>query len=373
MLKTRDAVLCYQETQSSDKSTKTIDLDLVDPISAIVFEFEARNGTTNNIVNPFPFVVTKMEIVDGSDVLASLSFPQAQALKFYKDGKQPELRETEDGGTLYGGPQVMGTSILFGRKLWDRDFALDLTKFANPQLKISWDLTNIRACSSTTAFYTGTMVISAWAKVMEGQPAPGKFLMAKEIEAWTGATSGDKRHELPVDFPYHLLMLRLYSRGYDVDECITKLKLTCDTDKFIPFERYTKQLDAEMAQLFGNAFIWKVFSLKHDDTIWFEINKEPQVYPVTQALGRIVDSPWHWAGNANIGLCDHAGAAITTREALHIGIEGHALHHTLPLPMGVMDEPDTWFDPTGYKKLELIGTEAVASANALVAEQVRPN
>jgi len=372
-MRTRDAVLLYQETQSSDKSTKTIDLDLTDPVSALGFEFEARNGTTNNKANPFPFVVTKVEIVDGSDVLASLSFPEMQALKFYKDGKQPELRETEDGGTSYGGPQVMGSAILFGRKLWDRDFALDLTKFKNPQLKISWDLTNIRAVSSTTAFYTGTMVISAWAKLMEGQAAPGKFLMAKEIEAWTGATSGDKRHELPTDYPYRLLMLRLYSRGYDVDECITKLKLTCDTDKFVPFERYTKQLDAEMAQLFGNVVVWKKFSAGHGTTVWFEVNKEPQLNMQVPVLGYNASYGWCWAGNASLLVANASGVADTTERRIDGLIEGHALHHTLPIPLGVMDEPDTWFDPTVYKKLELVCTEGVASANTLVAEQVRPN
>ena len=369
MLKTRDAVLCYQETQSSDKSSKTIDLDIVDPVSALGFEFEATNGTTNNTVNPCPFVVTKLEIVDGSDVLSSLSFSQAQALKFYKDGKQPQLRETEDAGSV----QVMGTSILFGRKLWDKDFALDLTKFKNPQLKISWDLTNIRAVNAATAFATGTMKLSAWAKIMEGQPAPGKFLMAKEIESWTGATSGDKRHELPVDFPYHLLMLRLYGRGSDVDECITKLKLTADTDKFIAFERYTKQLDAEMAQLFGNVLIWKKLSAGHGTTVWFEINKEPQLHMQVPVLGYNASYGWCWSGNASLLVANASGSADTTERRIDALIEGHALHHTLPIPMGVMDEPDTWFDPAGYKKLELVGTEAVASANSLVAEQVRPN
>jgi hypothetical protein len=372
-MRTRDAVLCYQELQSSDKSTKTIDLDLVDPVSALGFEFEAKNGTTNNLQNPFPFVVPKIEVVDGSDVLASLSFAQMQALKFYKDGKQPELRETEDGGAAPYSSQVMGTLLLFGRKLWDRDFALDLTKFKNPQLKISWDLTNIRACSATDAFRTGTMMISAWAKVMEGQAAPGKFLMAKEIEPWTGATSGDKRHELPTDFPYHLLMLRLYSRGYDVDECITRLKLTCDTDKFIPFDRYTKQLDAELAQLFGNVVVWKKFSAKHGTEVWFEVNKEPQLKLTPTVVNRALGYGWCWSGNASILFGDTAAGTVGTEERIDGLIEGHALHHTLPIPFGVMDDPDTWFDPTPYKKLELVGTEAVASVNSLVVEQVRPN
>ncbi len=369
MLKTRDAVLAYQETQSSDKSTKTIDLDIVDPVSALAFEFEATNGTTNNKANPLPFAITKIQVVSGSDVLASLSFTEMQALKFYKDGRQPQLRESEDASSV----QVIGTSLLFGRRLWDKDYALDLTRFKNPQLKISWDLTNIRAVSATTAFATGTFKLSAWAKVMEGQPAPGNFLMDKVIDAWTGATSGDKRRELPVDYVYRLLMLRLYSRGYDVDECITKLKLTCDTDKFIPFERYTKQLDAELAQLFGNVVVWKKLSAGHGTTVWFEINKEPQLHMQVPVLGYNASYGWCWSGNASLLVANASGSADTTERRIDALIEGHALHHTLPIPMGDMDDPATWFDPTQYRKVELVGTEAVASANTLVGEQVRPN
>jgi len=367
-MKPRDAVLVYQEVQSSDKSTKTIDLDIVDPISALGFEFEATNGMSYNKVNPFPFAVTKLEVVDGSDVLASLSFPQAQALHWYKTGKQPELREDEVGSS----GQVMGTQILFGRHLFDREYALDLKSFKNPQLKISWDLTNIRACSATTAFATGTMKVSAWAKIMQDQGAPGKYLMAKEIDAWTGATSGDKRHELPVDYPYRFIMLRCYARGSDVDECLTKLKLTCDTDKFVPFERYSKQMRAEMAQLFGSCVIWKRFSAKHGDTVWFEINCEPQLRPVCTVLNHLVGYGWCWSGNASILFGDTAAGSVSTEERFDALIEGYGLHHTIPVPMGVMNEPDTWFDPTPYKKIELIGTEAVASANSIVVEQVRP-
>lgn len=368
----RDAVLLYQETQPSDKSTKTLDLDLVDPVSALCFEFEATNGTTNNQNNPLTRAITKLEVVDGSDVLASLSFEQAQALQFYKTGKQPELREDE--GPSAASP--IGCMILFGRHLWDREFALDLTKFKNPQLKISWDLTNIRAVSPTTAFATGTTKLSAWAKVMEGEATPGKFLSSKEIESWTGAASGDKRHELPIDRIYRMLMLRTYLTQCDVNENITKIKLTCDTDKFIPLERYTKQFDAEMAQLFGNVVVWKRYHATHNDTIWLPVNKEPQIritIPNGSLMGYAATYGWCWSGEAQLLVCDTSGVAYGTDVRLDTLIEGHALHATLPIPLGVLDEPDTWFDPTAYKKFELVTTEAGGAANSIVAEQVRPN
>lgn len=368
-MKFRDAVLCYQETQSSDDSSKSIDLDVVDPVSALGFEFEAVGGSTNNQNNPLSMCIKKLELVDGADVLASLSFEQAQALQWYKTGKQPQLRldERPDQG------DVIGCMIMFGRRLWDREFALDLTKFRNPKLKITWDLAAIRAVSATTAWTTGSLKMSAWAKVMEGAGAPGKFLMAKEIESWTGATSGDKKCELPLDYIYRMLMLRTYLAGNDIDENITKLKMSADTDKYIAFERYTKQLDAEMAQRFGTCVLWKRVHATTGDTPWVPVNKEPQVKLIPVAADVIPFYSWCWSGRFYLGLEDYASSAISSDTEIHAGIEGHALHATLPLPMGVMDEPDTWFDPSPYKKVELICTEAAAAANSLVAEQVRPN
>jgi hypothetical protein len=369
MLKTRDAVLAYQEQQTSDDATKTIALDITDPISALCFEFEAVGGSTNNQNNPLYRCIEKLEVVSGADVLASMSFEEAQALQFYKTSKQPQLRldETPDHS------DVIGCMILFGRYLWDPEFALDLTKFPNPQLKITWDLEKIRSVSATTAWTTGSLKISAWAKVMEGLAAPGKFLMPKTIEEWTGASSGDQRHELPVDFPYRMLMMRTYYSQRDVDENISKVKLTCDTDKFIPLERYVKQLDAEMAQLFGDVYTFKRAHCAHGDTIWLPVNKEPQVKFTVPTVHYLASYAWCWSGELSLYLSDGSAGTVSSDTEIHLGIEGHALHATLPIPFGIMSEPETWFDPTQFKKVELVCTEAYAAVNSLVAEQVRPN
>jgi hypothetical protein len=368
-MKHRDAVLAFQETQSSDASTKTIDLDLTDPISAIAFEFQAQNGSTSNQNNPLTQCVTKLEVVDGSDVLFSMPFEECQALQFYKTGKQPFLRIDETASDY----TVMGCMILFGRYLWDRQYALDPTKYANLQLKITWNLAAIRAVSATTAWATGTFKLTAVAKVMEGMAAPGNFFMGKLIESWTGGTSGDKRSELPIDYIIRMIMLRTYYTVKDVDENLTNIKLTCDTDKFIPFDRNTKQWDAEMAQLFGNIVMWKRVFATTGDQVWVPLNKEPQVKLIPVAADVIAYYSWCWSGEFYLGLEDYSSSAISSDTELHAEVEGHALHATVPIPMGVMDEPDTWFDPTEYKKVELVMTEAVAAANSIVVEQVRPN
>jgi len=313
--------------------------------------------------------VPEIQVVDGSDVLAKLSFEQMQAMEFYKTGKQPFLRIDESGSDY----TVMGATLLFGRHLWDRDFALDLSRFSNPKLKVTWNLAAIRAVSATTAWATGTFKMTAVAKIMEQMAAPpSKFFMQKELDAWTSGTSGTRRIELPTDYVYRMLMLRTYVAGNDIDENISNLKLTCDTDKFVGLDRNVKQFDAEMARLFGNVVLWKRIHATSGDIVWVPQNKEPQVNLRPIAADVIPFYDWAWSGRFRLYLEDYASSAISSDTEIHSTIEGHALHATVPVPFGIPGEPDTWFNPTEYKKFEAVVTEAAAAACSIVGEQVRP-
>lgn len=369
-MRTRDAVLEYQKTLD-DAGTLIKDLDLVDPVSALYLEFEAVNGTTSNKNNFISDVVTKVEIVDGSEVLYSLPLSELEALYFYKTGKMPVLFPSE----WASGTQRHGVHLLFGRHLWDREFAMDFTRFRNPQLRITSNLAAIRAVSATTAFATGTLKGTIVAKVMEDAPAASKYLMAKQVESFTSAASGEKRIELPTDYTYRLAILRAWKQLSDVREIITDLKLTCNTDKYIAFNRKVQQLDAEAFALFGRG------ALKHDilasdnDQVRLLFNMEPdcRIYWTASDLAAIIGINYQWSSELYLELTTHAGASDTTDRSLTMVEEGHSLHATLPIPFGIMDQPDTWFDPKAYNKIEAVLTQAVASATvALSLEQVRP-
>ncbi|MBU2060162.1 MAG: hypothetical protein KKB38_20825 [Gammaproteobacteria bacterium] len=371
-MRTRDAVLVYQETQSSDASTKTIDLDLVDPVSALAFEFQATNGTTFNQNNPLYECVTKIEIVDGADVLASLEAKEVQAFQWYKTSKEPTLRHDETASSDH----IEGFMLLFGRYLWDTEFAMDFTRFRNPQLKITWNLAAIKAVSATEAYATGTFKISVVAKVMEGGVSPSQYLMQKTTDTWTSGTSGDRRKELPVDYPYRLIVLSAYVSGNDVRENITKIKMSCDTDKFVPLERYTQPFNEEMAQLFGRCRFWKRAFATNNDSIWLPVNQEPQIKVIKAGdaglRGYDVGLNYCWSGIANIYVADTSGGAYGTDSRIDLEVSGHGIHSTVPIPFGDLSKPESWFDPTVYKKVELVLTEAAAADCRIALEQVRP-
>ena len=371
-MKTRDHVLVYQETQSSDASTKTIDLDLVDPVSALYLEFEAVNGTTSNEDNFISDVVTKIEIVDGSEVLTSLRMNQLEALHFYKMGKVPVLFPSE----WAGGTQRHGAYLLFGRKLWDTEYAIDFLKFKNPQLKITWNLAAIRAIAAT-AFATGTLKITVGAKIMEGLAAPGKYLMAKELESFTSSSSSgaEERKALSTDCIYRLLMTRHYSEGYDLNEITSDLKLTADADKFIAFNRKVKQLDAEALARFGEGVITHNIFRATGGVVrgLFQVETQFEFKPNISTQFTDFVHTLNFSGNVTLETQIAGGGGAGTRQFW--GTEkGHALNACLPLPFGDLWDPSTWFDTSVYKKLELILTSGgTAGACQIVAEQVRPN
>lgn len=372
-MRTRDAVIEYQKTLD-DAGTLSEDMNVVDPVTALYLEFEARNGTTSNPNNFISDVITKVEIVDGSEVLYSLNLSELEALHFYKLGKTPVLFPSDWPST---GVQRHGCYLLFGRYLGDLEFAMDFTRFRNPQLKITSNLSAIRAAAAAGAFIPATLKATIVAKIMEDAVKPSKYLMAKELLSFSSSsTSGaEERKELNNNLIYRLLMTRHWVEGCDIDEVTSDLKLTADADKFIPFNRKLKQLDAEALAMFGE------MSYKHDfkqaySEHWRIIpNKEPWASLVSRDVGVPLDFVQYaqWSSRLDVEQYTAAGAGDATARRVTAYVHGHAPHATLPIPMGVMDRPDTWFDPTPFKKLELVFTSGGnAGTCAVVAEQVRP-
>lgn len=368
----RDAVLEYQKVLDN-VGTFIKDLDVTDPVTALYLEFEATNETTSNKGNFLSDILTKVEIVDGSEVLYGLTLAELEALHFYKLGKTPTLFPSEWGS----GIQRHGCFLMFGKYLGDQEYAMDFNRFKNPQLKITTNIAAIRAIGSNVGFATGTIKASIIAKVMEEAPPPAQYLMAKELLSFTSSSSSgaEERKELPLDYIYRMLMTRHWVQLSDIDEVTSNLKLTVDADKFIAFNRKVKQMDAEAFAIFGEGRVKHDIFTQHQAAWRMLFNKEPNYTPLSweDATPEIIGNRYLWSSEGKLDITDNGGTAITSDMKIS-GVEGgHALHATLPIPMGLMNDPSTWFNPTPYKKLELVFTSGgTAGACAVVAEQVRP-
>jgi len=214
----------------SDSGTTIIDLDLVDPISAILLDIEATNGATSCQNKRIHEDISKIEVVDGGDVLFSMSMTELLGLNSYLYGAVPYHIWDEGAAAVQHDTAI----IPFGKRVGDKGLMLDPKKFRNLQLKITHALT----ISGTAGFATTTGKITAIAKVVDaGFPeGPLGFLLSKNIYSFTSLASGEEVIELPVDHDHLGLMLRVFETGITPQTDITKVKVSVDEDKYVPFE-----------------------------------------------------------------------------------------------------------------------------------------
>lgn len=358
----------YHEQSLDNTGTKIIDLNFKDPLSALGLQFVGTNGVTFNKDNWMSDVVTKIEIVDGSDVLISLSLKQAQAFQAYQTGKTPYIN-FEEAASKGGKDEVM---IHFGRHLWDLEYYLDLTKFANPQLKITTDEDVIKALGDE-GFLSGSFKVSIVAFIIqEGAAAAKGFFMQKEIYNFTSATGGDEHVDLPRDHPFVSLMLNSTIKQSDCHELITKMKLSCDSDKFIPLDQYTKHYQEQHENRVRPFEMRCILFRKDGEEPQFPIYYNPRVNLMASGRGHICNSGWLWSGNMNFMLTDDAGAVVATEEQIWAHIIGGSLHNSIHIPFGILADPATYFPAPDWNEISFILTQAAAGAVKVTLQQLRP-
>lgn len=357
----------YHQQALDDTGTKIIDLNFKDPLSAIGLQFEGTNGGTSNKGNWMSDVVTKIEILDGSDVLLSLSLKQAQAIQAYQTGKMPYIN-WEEGADGTGKDEVL---LLFGRHLWDRDYFLDLSKFSNPQLKITTDEDVIRAMG-VAGWLSGSFKVSITAFIIqEGANAAKGFFMNKEVYNFTSATSGDEHVDLPRDFPFISLMLSSTIRGSDCHELITKMKLSCDSDKFVPLDQYTKFYQEQHENMVDPFMVRALLFRKNGETVNFPLYYNPRFTGIAGALGHSVSTGWIWSGNMNFQLSDGSGAAVTSEGTIKACFVGGSPQNSIFIPFGLLADPETYFAAKNWNEIKFILSQGAAGSVKTCLQQLR--
>jgi len=364
-MKYRDVYLMKAESVN-DSQTKTIDLDITDPITALIIIYQADNGSTSNQGVHIHDDVDKIEVIDGSEVLFSLSGIQTQLLDFYGLGKMPMQILTEKGGAT----QYEMFIVPFGRWIGDPEYYLNPKAFVNPQLKLTHSFT----ISSTAGFATGTAKVTVIAKIIEeGAAGTRGLLKATEIHSWTTAASGDEPVNLPVDYPYRLLIARAFESGTALDSSITNLKLSFDTDKYVPFNVSVSDLLKLNELWFGHAILSKELKRTNDDTV-YSLLAEPRDWVVHSRQ----DLDFATADALSAGVFTLSVTKTTTSPSiaaetadvpLGMWVKGTGLYHSVAWPFGDLNKPDDWLNPVGYKSAKLSVTQGNAGAAASIVLQ----
>lgn len=352
----------------ADSGTEVIDIRVTSPITELLIQLYALNYSSGNKQSPIARCVSKIEIVDGSDVLFSLSGQQAIALAFYDSGKMPARKI----GELWNWSQVDHFPIRFGRFLGDPLLAFDPTKFTNPQLKITWDLATVNIIDST-GFTSDSGRLTVIAKIMEDPTAaPVGFLMNKEHYAFTTAASGDENIDLPTDYPYRKLLVRSYEAGVELAAAITELKLSVDQDRFVPFDLHAVDLARMMENWFGKAWQEITFLANHDDTREVWIDMEVGGWAIGQGnIPRFCMVTDSYASRATLGLYDAAGGTLSDCEGT-LYITGRCVESCFCYPFGRQDVIEEAFAAPDFASIRLMLTQNnINGAASVILQQIR--
>lgn len=331
--------------------TEIIDINIADPISALIIAFKVGNTANAAPTAHALACLTKIELVDGSDVLFSLSGKQADALDWYHNG----VTRTNWNAYLNGMDTDRHVGINFGRHLWDPLLALDPKKFTNLQLKFTIDY-DAGGCAPDE----NTVEIFA-ALFDEKAVTPEGFLMAKEIKDYARVASTHEYTDLPTDYPLRKLLVACQRYGKEPGLLIQNLKLSEDQDKRVVFDHGFNQI---LASIGIHSPIYHETIVGHTSSAgnYGYCTPTERVFGTVATWGSAVLLGEHAFYDGDGGRFDVTCAASSGNA--QFDVQGWLPHGVAEIPFGIQEEIEDWYDVTKVGSLRadiLAGSETIDS------------
>ena len=352
-MRTREATIHAEESYAA-AGTAIYPIRETDPISRILIPFGVTVGAAARLAH-HSAALTKIEIVDGSDVLYSLDGLQTDGIaRFDGHGSAGMWTSPSASITEYG-----NLVIDFGRFLYDKQIAFDPTKFKNPQLKITRSLTTVEATCTA-------VILAAHAYVMEGLPsAPMGFFMKKEVKSWVGVASAWEYTQMPRDYIYRRMFVQALTKTIPVATHWSRARLSEDNDKRIPFDVLIDDQIAKNARDYGDVI----------ENCSGPISAVATPFFAAPAYGGSVMAMCTMATNALEGHNRDGGqyevkSANGTDDFRGI-VAGLCPQGLVAFHMGPQDMIEDWYDPRGLGNIDMQVLGAGAYTMHLITEQLR--
>jgi len=352
----RHAVL-LAEGDLGGSGTKIISDFGVDPISRISLVFRPVGGSNTPAAHPAASV-SNIKLVDGSDVLFSLTGYQAQALNILRAPKpHPQVIHFFTGGT-----PLTPFHIDFGRYLWDNQLAFDPKKFTNPQLKFTWNEVTWDASCGSHGFSVHAHTFD------EKAISPIGFLMSKEVKSYVPTSDGYEYTDLPLDYPHRALFIQGFCSGGGLRAIVKEVRLDEDNDKRVIIDGDVDLLRNYLDEFWGDAVDLLVGTVAAGSTTFFCTgHNHCSIAGITDTNAKTI------AGRDLSG-----GKFWATAEAAGLGnftIRGKNPHGVMGIPFGDQMDMADWYDVAKIGKLRLRiqgGPNSSSSYNnRIVCEQLR--
>lgn len=360
-MKYRLSTLHPSQSYAANK-TEVIDVNVADPISSIVIGLTVGNTASAAPTAHALACLTKIELVDGSDVLFSLNGFEADALDWYCNGVQ----RSNWNAYLSGMDTNRFIGLNFGRYLYDPILALDPKKFTNLQLKFSLDY-DAGGCAPDEN------VVEIWANLFDEKKVdPIGFLMAKEVKDYPGNGATHEYTDLPVDYPFRKLLIRAHAHGHEPGALLNNLKLSEDQDKRVIFDHRFSQIFRNLA---GRTPIYAESIIGYVATAG--------AYGYCTPTSRVNGICQRWASSVGAGECafydgDGGRFDVTSETAnsnMQVELKGWLPHGVWDVPFGDQQDIEDWFDVTkiGSLRADILGRSAIDSGDSvqLFIQQLR--
>lgn len=329
---------------------KITDIDIV---------YSSTNGATSNTVGKICGMVSSIQVLNGSDVLASLSGTEAQAY-FAFNGRSDNAKFPRKILTAAAAGVVYESfPLLFGRFYRDPLYYLDTSRYSSPQIRVNHAVT----ISATAGFATGTTTVTIILHLIDSNAPPyAGFMMVKELAQFQSSASGIYSQELPLDWPYAALMVQALKTTVDPTTILTNFKLTANYDGYIPYNNAAADVAAQNLHQYGRQF--EEFVPLSDTTFtWLsDVYYKSSAWPaIAGATGKMNISSV--TGESVVGTFTTGQAAGTMK----VEVNGGCPQACFYLPIGDGDTPTDYLNPTqGINDLRLLLTQGVASAACTV-------
>jgi hypothetical protein len=338
--------------------TKTIDLNISEPISRLTVQVRLTNATSTPAGHPAS-AITKIEVVDGSDLLFSMSGKEAQALNFYENDVLPFTLCAFEAATI----ATAEMQINFGRFLWDKMLALDPQKFNNLQLKI----THNKALGASTPT-TGTIAVIA--HVFDDSIAnPVGFLMSKQVYSYALVASGQQSIDLPADYNYRKLLIGSLSAGNSPTSQLSKVKISLDNDRRVLINDMSV---SDLAKMFARTTAQvTLIGLGSGSAITYYVTPTYEMYMTITPMGSTLAA----SVTVNQGSGGTTSILSDASKAFQSISHGYAPHGHVELPQGDQYDINDWLkaSKSGNINVKLTAGSSVGSASTaeVIAQQLR--
>jgi hypothetical protein len=357
------------EATTSRQNTILVDLPEKDFLSQILVKVYTVNPAYSTPLLPVMHFIKKLEVVDGSDVLFSLSGAETQAISFFRGRTMPcaercDWENTDTYDLFY---------IRFNRFPGDTKYLLNLGKLSNPQLKITYDNTVVlvEGCTYTVNTTTPTVRYTVVCDILRGTPPnnyTGKFISARDVFTYVSPAAGTEYIDIPRTDPIFGIAVRAAYYAHSMSEDLNRVRLNINNQEWIPFDIYYDEMKMLHEEWFQPKAIVEeridtYYQVRYDSGLGEAEYYQPIVKGVCPDILNIQSNTGGWI---RLGyVVGSTGASDTTaRYSVCYFMTGLFPQHTAYLPMSVVtDTPEETLDAPSCANILLEITSVGASGS----------